>query len=60
VSKKKKKEERGNSIFKGGLEESKIALWCKRTTPKRSQNEYGGVDNAERGGDLCRVSWVQL
>jgi len=57
---KRKKKKRRNGTSKGGLEESKIALQYKRITPKRSQNEYRGVNNTERGGDLHRMLWVQL
>jgi len=39
----------------GGLGESEVALQCKRTTLKRSQNEHGKVVDEERSGDLHGV-----
>ena len=56
VSKGKKKEkERGSSTTVRSVGEGEGTLWSKRTAPKRSNDEYRGVDNAKRSSDLYRV-----
>jgi len=42
------------------MREDEEAQWSEGAASKGSSNEYGGVDDAEKGGDLCRMLWVQL
>jgi len=42
------------------MREGEEAQWSKRIAPKGSQNEYGGVDDVERSGDLCRMLRIRL
>jgi len=61
VFQEERKEQKGGSgTSKRNLGKGQTALWCKRTTPKRSRNKQGRVDDKERGGNLCGVLRMQL
>jgi len=55
---KRKKKKKGSDTIVRSVEESKGTLWSEGTASKRSSDEYGGVDNTRRSGDLCRVQEI--
>ena len=56
----RKEKERGSGTTMRSVGESEGTLWSERTAPKGSSNEYEGMDDTERSGDICRVQGVQL
>jgi len=57
---KREKKKRESGTPTKSVEEGEGTLWSKGTASKRSSDEYGGVDNMGKSGDLCRVQGMQL
>jgi len=55
VSKDEREKEKGSGTTAEDIEVSEGALWGKRTTFKRSNDEHGRVDNEMGSGDSCRI-----
>ena len=55
VSKDEREKERGNGTTTRSVGESEGAQWSEGVAPKGSSNVYGGVDDTQRNGDLCRM-----